>query len=300
MEFKVLKMKKIGIYIILILLISCNDNDIFEEQEGESILVVDGWIENDRYARVILTRTTPYFSIVDSSTYLDLVEYAAKVTVSDGINSDVLTVGKDERYFPPLHYHGTKIKGETGKTYYLTISKSNYYNNTDSLVYDTIATAITTIPKVPKIDTAWFELEPPKDSLGVIKMTFTDDTTEHNFYKVYTAYIEEKIKYIPVISATIDDDLFDKPVNTYTLFKGTYGPIMQPEDVYFKIGESVRIKLATLTEESYNFWNLYQLESLNAINPFASSSTNLQGNINGDGIGIWTGQAFAYYDIEIK
>jgi len=279
---------------------SCNDGDFYEEQQGKSILVVDGWIENNQNPRVILTYSTPYFSIVDSNSFMTIVEYSFKVSVNDGEHSEVLTFGPDTNYFPPYIYRGYEIFGEPGKTYQLVVSKSKYIAAKDTFVNDTLITSTTTIPKPPEIDTAWFELEPDKDSLGTIKIVFTDDINVHNYYRILTLSKNSYKRYIPVLSSTIDDDLFKKATITYTLFKGRAAPIMEPEDVFYKIGDVVKIKFCTISKKSYIFWNTFQLESLNAINPFASSNANLQGNIEGEGLGIWSGQGVVYYTLEIK
>ena len=95
-------MKKYLVFLISALILTgCNDD--FELQGEESPqLVVEGWIEDGGFPIVILTRSLPisteYRNIDDLSDY---ILRWAKVTVSDGTDSVVLTGKYDEGYFPP-------------------------------------------------------------------------------------------------------------------------------------------------------------------------------------------------------
>lgn len=283
-------MKKYFQYIFyMFLLIACNDNFIDDQLEEGELIVVDGWIEQGKFPFVILTRSTPYFSIIDSTSYRNLIVSTAKVTIFTEDTFEILTFSPENNLFPPYAYRGYEIKGELSKTYWLEVKQ-----------YDTILRAQTTIPAPTIIDTAWFELQIPEDSLGIINLIFTDDTTENNYYRILTQIIDEDSKFYPVLSSTINDSYLSRPDNIFPLFQGKKTPIDNPEAAYFKIGDKVRIKLCTIDEPSYSFWHAYQVESLNSINPFASSSINLEGNIKGDGFGIWSGRGVDYYDLHIK
>lgn len=297
-------MKKIRLFFLLILTIfACNDDDIFKEQEIEPIMVVDGWIEPGEYPYVIITYTTPYFNIIDSAMFRDLVLQAIKpkLTISDGENEYVFSFTKDTNYFPPYLFWCTDIKGEAGKTYTIRALRIIGEDTvTYKYIYDTVITATTTIPKPPEIDSVWFETEQGSDSLGILKLQFTDDTTEKNYYRILYQNRLANSQFVPILSSNIDDKNFKNSVNTYPLFKGGISILMEPEDIYFKVGEVIRVKLCTVNEEAFRFWNAYQMESLNAINPFASSNSNLKGNVKGNGMGIFSGQSPVYQTIYIK
>lgn len=288
---------------MITILIACNDDDIFREQEIEPIMVIDGWIEPDKYPYVIITYTTPYFTVLDSSRFRDLLLQAVKpkLTISDGENEYVFKFKKDTNYFPPYLYWCTKIKGEIGKKYTIKAFKIIGEDPvTHTYIIDTILSATTTIPEPPVIDSVWFEPEINNDSLGILKLQFTDNTSEKNYYRILYQDKYTNFQFVPILSSNIDDKNFKKILNTYPLFKGGISALMEPEDVYFKVGELIKIKFCTLNEDAFRFWNAYQLESLNAINPFASSNSNLKGNVEGNGIGIFSGQGVAYHTINIK
>ena len=281
---------KVLLFIIAVSLTFSCRQEFIKPNENKSYIVVDGWIENDKPAYIILTRNTPYFTIVDSSSFINLIINIAKVTVSDGENTEVCTLGRRDDLFPPFVYRTTEMRGETGKTYHLEV-----------ILRDTVLTATTFIPEIPQIDTAWFEIEPPNDSLGTIKLKFTDDNDTKNYYRILTRNLDEEgTRYIPVMSSAVDDIYFEKAVNVYPLFKGQDSPVDDPADIYYKTGDRISIKLCSVDRESYQFWRAYQYESINAVNPFASSNIDVTGNIVGEGIGIWSGEGASYYTISLK
>ena len=68
---------------------SCNSDYI---EQGQSLLVVEGWIENGGFPVVILTKTLPISE--EEQSLHDMKDYLirwATVTVSDGTDSVILT-----------------------------------------------------------------------------------------------------------------------------------------------------------------------------------------------------------------
>ena len=108
---------------------------ILNMPEPDDKIVIDGWIENGQYAKVLLTSNTPYFSSLDSSSIRDLVLTKAKVSLSDGERSEIFILRRNENYFPPYIFEGNEIKGDTGKIYTITAEyggKKAFANNNNS------------------------------------------------------------------------------------------------------------------------------------------------------------------------
>ena len=77
--------------------------DYFEDNRSE--LVVEGWIEDNRPPVVILSKTLTLSDKYQSLTDLkDYIVTWAKVSVSDGVDTVVLTGKYDPEYFPPYVY----------------------------------------------------------------------------------------------------------------------------------------------------------------------------------------------------
>ena len=251
-------------------------------------VVVDGWIEQGNFAYVFLTYNTPYFSNLDSASFRALVATYAKVTISDGENSEILTLMRDTNYFPPVFYRGTELKGKVGKTYSLII--------VDNL--DTI-TASTTINQPVVLDSIWFEFNSKGDSMGIVKGTFTDNVNVKNYYRTFTKIKNVNKVFVPTLISNFDDKYFNGERFTFSLKKGPETYLKPVKNIYYSRGDSIQVKITSIDEKSFKFWVNYQDEVINSGNPFAASHKKVTSNING-GLGIWCGYGSSYYLVIAK
>ena len=292
MDDKILEqMRKtiIFIYISLfcLLAISCEKSVELDFPKAESQIIADGWIEQNKYPKVVVTRSLPYFSEIDSATFRDLVVTKAKVSVTVDNKTEILTLHRNEKYFPPYIYQGFQIKGKVGKTYRLEVS-----------IGDKRLTATTRISKPPSIDSLWTIPHPQLDTLKQIMIQFTDDPKIQNYYRLFSKVKGTDKNYKPSYGSVFADGAFDGATTDYPLFKG-YTTSQGKEDLYFSSGDTVYIKFCTMKKESYRFWQSFQQEKANSLNPFANSSQDIEGNVTGDGKGIWTGYGAEYDKIII-
>jgi hypothetical protein len=260
---------------LLFLLTGCQEGDTITPQP--SALVVEGWIENDGFPMVILTKTFPITT--DFQNPKNLEQYVikwAKVTVSDGENSVVLTGRYDKTYFPPYVYTTSWLKGEVGKTYYLTVEYQDFY-----------AQAKTTIPAPPVIDEYRVEkiAGSPNEQYQIIAC-FRDNPNEKNYYQFFTKIGLESNQYIASDLGSIDDSHI-RESNEFPVYRSrTYDTENYISS--FTKGEVVAVKFAQVDETSYHFWDAYTKSlSLNT-NMFLSTTSSLPSNITG-GKGYWCG-----------
>lgn len=276
-------MKKVFVHIILLLTLgfavrSCNDDLRLDLSDPGDLIVVDGWIENGKQAKVFLTTNSPYFSSIDSASIRALVLSQAKVTLSDGENSEVLILRSDWDYFPPFYYAGNTIFGKTGKVYTLTAS---YGGKT--------VIAETSIPLKVNIDSSYFELSEGEDSIGNAVINFTDPPEEKNYYRILTRRVGKDDRFIPTFIIAINDQYFNGEAISFNFALPPASFLSTSETEFFQIGDTILVKLCTMDKASFDFWSSYQDEVLNATNPFASSMIDLKTNIDGEGLGIWGG-----------
>ena len=83
-------MKKLLFLIIVAFVLACVPESDFDNMAYEPKLVIDGAIESGGFPRVVLIKSASYFMNIDSSNIRDLFMSTAKVTVSNGIDSEVL------------------------------------------------------------------------------------------------------------------------------------------------------------------------------------------------------------------
>jgi hypothetical protein len=273
--------------IMLLSLFSCNEEDAVGFVDYSPKITVEGWIENGTPASVLLSWTASFNHELDTTYLLQQVIKSAKVSVSDGEQTEILTLGADNRYLPPYVYYGNLLKGEIGKSYRLKIE----YN-------DGILSAETFIPEPVPLDSCWFVKESPADTTGHVHLKFQNISDA--YYQVVTRVNSKETVFTPCLYGNFPANQYGK--NEPVSIQINKGPILYPEmqfDTYFKEGDVIELKFRTQSEAGYDFWTSWQNEVLNAQNPIFPANTNLKSNIKG-GIGIWCGYGTYNYRIEAR
>jgi hypothetical protein len=258
-------------------LVGCNRDNFDKEIPLESKIVVEGWIEEGDFANVILMKSIPTNSVIDSSTVFNQVIRSAKVTVSDGIQEEILRLKSNTGSIPPFIYYGSSILGETGKKYTLKVS---YLNNTIE--------AVTSIPKSVLLKTAKYTKSKPSDTTGYINITFEDPIPDKNYYSIATRLEKQDSIFTPALYGNLDDVNFKSSLVSLQINRGITLYPKTKFQPYFEDGNTIFVKLRTTDKVAFDFWNGWQNEIINGRNPIFPSSTSLKSNING-GIGIWAG-----------
>lgn len=241
-------------------------------------IVVEGEIENGGFAKVILSRTIGLEEQFDSLSVVDSTIRWAKVSVSDGEQTEILTGRLTPGQIPPFIYTGNTIRGIPGKTYTLTVE---YSGRTLS--------ATTTIPDPVDINRITVEKSSESDTLYQVKIHFTDTDPAHNYYKIFTQVRGRDSRFFSSFMGIFDDTMLDADgsgeVSAYRSFKHTDLDHYTP---FFSHRDTVTVKFTQIPRDGFLFWSDYENEVTNGKNPIFPSMINLQGNISG-GMGIWCG-----------
>jgi len=278
-------MRKYIIAIVLLaIVLSCKKETKTEGYQPR--FVVEGSIEQDGYANISITHNLPFYTRLDSAQIEEIIIKYAKVTISDGLEEEILTGSYDRKLFPYFFYKGSSLKGKAGRNYKLKIE---YAGN--------ILTAETMVPARKNLDSIWFENRDGMDRQLCIR--FTDTPNEKNYYKIYTR-LEKDPAFTRTLLSNQDDQYFDGKTLDLKLNRGAYNNLTQEYDPYFVAGDVVELKFATLPKSGFDFWQGFQNELLNAANPLMGSTNALKSNIEGNGIGIWCGYGSTIYRITAK
>ena len=276
----------IGLFSLSLLnLFSCSEENAVAYAEYLPKIVVEGWIENGTTATVMLSSSASFNHELDTTYLLQQVIKSAKVSVSNGEQTELLILGTDNRYLPPYAYYGTSIKGEVGKTYTLRIEYD-----------DQVLTAETYIPEPVALEDYWMVKDPLADDVGHIHIKFKN--TSDLFYQVATRVEFIETVFTPCLYGNFSSEQFEK--NESVSIQINKGPILYPKvqfETYFTVWDIVHLKFRTQAKSGYDFWTSWQNEVLNAQNPIFPASTNLKSNIKG-GIGVWCGYGTSNYQIE--
>lgn len=288
-----MKKKIILIFILCNLLFcSCQPELDYTIRGYTQKIIVEGYIANDEYPVVYLSLNIPFSEEVDSVSIIKNVITSAKVTVSDGTKTEILTAGFwDNKYFPPHQYRGTEIKGEEGKTYYLTIEYGGYTLH-----------AQTTIPH--KIENVNFNSIPVtgNDTLRILSMTFNIDPNLKNSFRVYT--MKRKDGFYQTIPLLYNPNFLLTGDNTFTI-----SPTPSKEDKsfsegsYFAKGDTIDVKVCSIDSISTQFFkDLTMFSTATGVgnNIFIGEKDALKSNISLPGFGIWCGSGINIFKVIIK
>lgn len=254
-------------------------------------IVIEGVIENGKFAEVIITRTIALFSSVSGTTASDLYVLDATVYVSNGSITDTLTLMIDSSSALGLVYKGSSIIGVSGQNYSLRVVAA------DGNVY----TATTSIPYPVALDSVWWMPAPPEDTLGYANAHLTDPTGLGNNYRWYAKRPTKDRRYIAPYGATFDDKLIDGYGFDFAYTKG-YDPTdntnsaLADSDLernYYRNTDTIYIKFCSLDRASKDFYTTFDAALSSNGNPFASPTTIL-GNIDNGALGVWSGMGASY------
>ena len=271
-------MKKIFYFVFISIIISCGNDNSNIKIPSESKIVVEGCIEIGDVPQVILSRSVPINTIITRDNALNYVLRSAKITVSDGVQNEVLSLSSNNNgRIPPYVYRGTAIIGQEGKTYNLKIE---YLNR--------VVTASTTIPPTVAIQSVAYIKTNPADVTGFAHISFNDPINQKNYYQISTREAQKDSIFVPAFYGNLNDSDFASSNVSLKINKGISIYPNANFEPYFSDNKTVFIKLRTMNKDAFDFWNSWQNEIVNGQNPIFPSSTSLISNING-GVGLWAG-----------
>ncbi|HOU98015.1 MAG TPA: DUF4249 domain-containing protein [Bacteroidales bacterium] len=276
------------IFLLSLALISCEKEITVDMPTPENKIVVEAAIEEGQYAWAFISRTAAYFAPVDSAIIMNMIVKNAVVVVTDGIENDTLHLSLDPYTFPYLKYVGSKIIGQAGKQYWITIT-------VDEKTYH----AKTTIPHAVSLDSLKFKPDNNQDTLGFIWLYLKDPDTLGNYYRAFTKVLGKDSVFLHPYPSVSDDRFFNGQKAEYQLYRGrnplednNYNPQgLDSAGVarwYFRTGETVIVKITQIDNLHYRFWYSMEQQFMTDGNPFATP-TSLKTNIEGGAIGVWGG-----------
>lgn len=276
---------------VIIALSSCTEPIDVKLPNSDKKIVIEGTIENGKFAQVIITRTIPLFSSVASTSPTDFYVLDAKVYVSNGIIIDTLSITIDSSSALGVVYQGSTIIGVSGQNYSLKVVAA------DGNVY----TATTSIPYSIALDSVWWKPQPPNDTLGFANAHLSDPAGLGNNYRWLAKRPTKDRRFIAQSGSTFDDKLIDGKSFEFAYIKG-YDPTdnvnslendSDEERYYYRKSDTIYIKFCTIDRPSKDFYTTFESAVSSNGNPF-SSPTTILGNIDNGGLGVWAGMGVTY------
>ena len=318
------------IYIISLLLISCQEEITLDLPNSQDKIVVEGSIENGFPPIVILTKNQGYFDEFNPDEfYINNVDsikiwYIDEGGVTINRNLELFTDFVSPITGDPIPLYTVADLdtsnannydfSEVGRTYYLEIKWNNQ-----------IITSSTTIPEVTPLDCLWVEKSENSEEEYEydIRALYSDPADQDNFILLKSKRIQHfeykdslecltkdrpdnSLKLIDagsdiLINGQSFETYFPRPKDSGNPFPdGNYNAyhteICEEDTLEFK-EDIVLIKYCQIDEPSLKFWRgLVRQVGTNG-NPFAEP-LNLVSNVT-NGLGIFTGYGSAYYMVPI-
>ena len=277
--------RSIIVFGFLLLLISCSKEISIEQPGYESKVVVDGWISNDNYAYVILTKSSPFLTNYDSAAIRNTFLNYAKVTLtSSNGESEILTLFRREEFFPPFVYRSVDIKGEAGLEYQLTIEVEG--NRIES------NTSIPDPPKILKVnmhqssDTTMYISADIEDDGGGVDYYYSQIKiigVDRNFHSSAFPLFNDVGKNGEVFTKNIYRSVEPDPLGLNSSDSSRNLPVYEFYDT-----DTIGLRISALDQASFNVLSDIYMDQQNSSNPFSFINKSTSSNING-GIGRWTG-----------
>lgn len=281
-------MKK-SLLIFALLLTACTPS---WQPEGEERLVVEGWIDAGGFPIVMVTTSVPtsteYQSIDDQESHL---MRHARVTVSDGENSVILTGMYNNAYFPPYIYTTSDLRGAVGKSYSLKVELPSV---------GLTATGVTTIPAAVPLDSIW--CVPSADEKGKynIKARFSDPEATEDYYRLFVKVADKDSSFVASYMGCHKDSDLTRPAEV-AVMKGlsvNNQSSWEWNPASFENGERVKVRFCTMDRASYEYWNSYDRVVSLSVSALLPATYNPEYNISG-GIGYWCGYGAKAYSITV-
>jgi hypothetical protein len=280
-------MKKLFfVSIISLFLFSCTKEVTIDLPAPEKKIVVDGGIYAGAPAEINLTWSTGYFDPIDSASLANYLITSATVVLHDGSLTDTLHISYNPNKPIPIVWVGTTMIGQVGHTYTLTVTADGKS-----------VTATTKIPSPVALDSTWFRLEPPNDSLGFAWAHLTDPVGNGNGYRWFAKRITKDPAFMAPFGAAFDDKFIEGQSFDFAYNRPSNPGSSAPEDNneqrgYYVIGDTVVIQFCTIGQAEVNFFRTYENVVASNGNPFAAPGV-IKTNVEG-GLGVFCGYSPSY------
>jgi Domain of unknown function (DUF4249) len=314
MELQILIKRLAFLAVAALLLASCEKEIEVDLPETEPKVVVEGSIETGQPPIVLLTRTQSYFDPTSIEGLSSLYITDATVIVSNGIITDTLDKICSDQLTEQQLIAASEATGiSIDLLQQITICAWTDLSNTllgvegvnYSLKVLTDGKTVTATTKVPfgvALDSLWFKLanqRPDDDTLGFLWGRLSDPDTAGNAYRWFAKRVnlgedgEQKDgSFVAPLFSVFEDRYVNGLTFDFTYNRGSVAFSDAEDDGnaesgYFKVGDTVVVKLASIGLPEFRFWDSHSVNVTSQGDLF-SNPTNVKSNVSG-GLGVWVG-----------
>lgn len=268
-----------------------------EEQIDEDELVVEGWICQNSHPIVLIHQSyavnnpkhgyDPHNKLEFEDMMQEQMIIWGRVTIDDGTEQVVLTGRLDTLYTPPFVYTTTRMVGEIGKNYRITVDYKNYH-----------AAASTAIQEPVGLDSLAVRLAPGTKKSHVI--AYMSDVPMGSYYLLEYRTVQEHQFIICPLGTASYRQTKNGILSINVLSQDSVSSAMTSALHHFDTNdETYLIRVIRLDEAQYNYFSALTTQMASQGMYFMSTYRNIPSNIDG-GIGYWAGFGKRDYTIKIN
>ena len=268
---------KISLTMVVLLLLEGCLKEASYNGDYRQRLVVDGRIDEGDGSIVALSLNIDYRDEYDREDVEDMVVRWAKVSVTDFRDTVVLTGRMNRDYPTQFIYTDSELIGRAGEKYGLIVEYSGRVWRSEC--YIPHKAELTDI-RVERVQDTLYSISatlPPIDTPCSIECSLNGSS----YYAPTILGIHEASEYSRQIT-------INRPLEN--LDRKEYTTLFNEHDI-------VSLRLNTMDTYSFNYWNLWENNLINAVNPLFPAVDNLPTNISNNGLGLWAGYGVSYYYI---
>ncbi|NJX15652.1 DUF4249 family protein [Tamlana crocina] len=254
-------------------------------------LTVEGQIQEGKFAEINLTNGLAFKGVIDSLEVARSIESKAKVVLSDGEVSEVLTLKRDDSRFPFLYYRSNLIKGELGRNYSLTVKIRG-----KEFLSQTTVPEKANVPGMEFIE--WTEDGVKDPNSRSIKLTIANPQEGKNrYFKILIKKeVEENFEYAkPFIVNTENISTETFPVIVSYIKLGDEGKKVNQ----MTLGEVIELKIIAITKEQFDFWKSVKGDETSVLEG-TSFTDRVSTNISNGAFGYWSGENTVSFKFKVE
>ncbi len=319
-------MKKSYLYLLvscIAFFTSCEKEIDPDVGDYESKIVVEGSIEQGGFPTVIITKSLPYYTVINEESIAKMFVNDAAVSVKVGTETIPLIKLCLSDIPDSLRKDITELLNlpPAFNQFCIYTSRDSRLIGRVNLSYELMAnvggkqvTSITTIPSPVPLDSIWFKPDNGADTLGFIYAKLSDPIVNGNAYRWfaqrinhYTAGLnkgaQKDANFIAPFGSVFDDEFFNGKTFDFPYNRGAERGSEKEDDTgpergYFKSGDTVVVKFTTIDQNVYQYYRTLENSVGSSGSPF-SAPTNVKSNIIG-GLGVWAGYGVSLDTLVIK